>query len=416
MRFWYPIVVVMMSLALWPSTAPAVAQEGPSGTPEEICAAAEPAEEPATREYDAPENVLEPDLDYRAVFCTETGPVYVDLFETLTPVTVNNFVFLAQNGYYNNTTFHRVLEDFMAQGGDPTATGTGGPGYQFQDEILSFVRFDRPGLLAMANTGPATNGSQFFLTTAITDWLDFNHTIFGEVLTGQDNVDNLPLRDPDTATTPGPALNTVVIVTDPAAVEADYEVPERATSDDMLAAFDEIPELPGVTLDETATGVAETADFVQQIAEPVRDDVADYLARHDHQYTATVQHINDTCNLAEAPFGMIGYRIHVFDTPEAATAAVADPDLVQLLAQGEAVEVVETDFAAQPIYSWPTVSCEFDSTHAVMITRNGRFITVAESIFPEGSEFPADLWLYQLVRFQVYENILGDVLRREVVR
>ena len=127
MRFWLRIAIAMLlSFAAWP----AAAQDSPSGTPEEICAAAVPAEEPATREYDAPEDVLEPGLDYRAIFCTETGPVYVDLFETLTPVTVNNFVFLAQSGYYNNTTFHRVLEEFMAQGGDPTATGGGGPGYQ----------------------------------------------------------------------------------------------------------------------------------------------------------------------------------------------------------------------------------------------------------------------------------------------
>ena len=413
MRFWLRIAIAMLlSFAAWP----AAAQDSPSGTPEEICAAAVPAEEPATREYDAPEDVLEPGLDYRAIFCTETGPVYVDLFETLTPVTVNNFVFLAQSGYYNNTTFHRVLEEFMAQGGDPTATGGGGPGYQFQDEVLSFLRFDRPGLLAMANAGPGTNGSQFFLTTTITNWLDFNHTIFGEVLTGQDYVDDLPLRDPDTATMPGPALNTVVIVTDPTAVDAEYDVPERATADDILATYDEIPELPGVVIDESVTGVAETGDYLQQISEAARDDVEAYLTRHNHEYTATVHHINDTCNLAEAPFGMIGYRIHVFDTPESAVVAVADADLVRLLAQGEDVEVEETDFAAKPVYSWSTVSCEFDSTHAVMVTRNGRFITVAESIFPEGSEFPADLWLYQLVRFQVYENILSDILRREVVR
>ena len=111
------------------------------------------------------ETVLEPDVDYRAIFCTTAGTVYVDLYESLTPMTVNNFVFLAQQGYYDNTTFHRVIPDFMVQGGDPTATGSGGPGYQFGDEPVGFLTFDRPGLLAMANAGPGTNGSQFFITT-----------------------------------------------------------------------------------------------------------------------------------------------------------------------------------------------------------------------------------------------------------
>ncbi len=133
----------------------------------DLCAAAS-KDEPATRSFDGPEQVLESGVDYRAIFCTQAGPVYVDLFEDYAPQTVNNFVFLAQNGYYNNTTFHRVIEDFMAQGGDPTGTGSGGPGYQFGDETPGFLVFDRPGLLAMANAGPGTNGSQFFLTTAVT--------------------------------------------------------------------------------------------------------------------------------------------------------------------------------------------------------------------------------------------------------
>src|SRR5690606_7480411 len=131
-----------------------------------------------------------------------------------------SFVFLSQNGYYNNTTFHRVIQDFMAQGGDPTAQGAGGPGYRFPDEFVGFLNFDRPGLLAMANTGqPVTNGSQFFITTSLPDYLNFRHTIFGEVLEGQDVVENIALRDPETATEPGTSLDTVVIVTDPQLVD-----------------------------------------------------------------------------------------------------------------------------------------------------------------------------------------------------
>ena len=111
--------------------------------------------------------------------------------------------FFREQGYYNNTTFHRVIQDFMAQGGDPTATGTGGPGYSFDDEFVGFLNFDRPGWLAMANSGANTNGSQFFITTVPYPSLNYNYTIFGEVLEGQENVANIRLRDPDTATEPG---------------------------------------------------------------------------------------------------------------------------------------------------------------------------------------------------------------------
>ncbi|MEL6527834.1 MAG: peptidylprolyl isomerase, partial [Chloroflexota bacterium] len=148
--------------------------EAVAGTPTEICEASTPAEEPVSRDYAQPEQVLEVGVDYRAVFCTSAGAIYIDLLEAYTPETVNNFVFLADEGYYNNTIFHRVIEDFMAQAGDPTGTGTGGPGYQFADEIIGFLAFDRPGLLAMANAGPGTNGSQFFITTAETPWLNGN--------------------------------------------------------------------------------------------------------------------------------------------------------------------------------------------------------------------------------------------------
>ncbi|MDO8672771.1 MAG: peptidylprolyl isomerase, partial [Dehalococcoidia bacterium] len=121
---------------------------------------------------------IDPSKSYEALFKTEIGDFRVRLFPEQAPVTVNNFVFLARQGYYDNTTFHRVLPGFMAQGGDPTGTGGGGPGYTFEDEFDPELQFDRPGLLAMANRGPDTNGGQFFITYAPTPHLNGLHTIF----------------------------------------------------------------------------------------------------------------------------------------------------------------------------------------------------------------------------------------------
>lgn len=138
-----------------------------------------------------PSMTLDPESDYVANFRTNQGNFTVKLFATQTPVTVNNFVFLAQQGFYDGLIFHRVIENFMIQGGDPTGTGGGGPGYKFQDEIVAGLVFDAPGKLAMANAGPGTNGSQFFITVAATDWLNGNHTIFGEVTEGQNVVNSI---------------------------------------------------------------------------------------------------------------------------------------------------------------------------------------------------------------------------------
>lgn len=119
---------------------------------------------------------------YTAVFKTQHGDVRANLFADRAPITVNNFVFLAREGYFDNTTFHRVIANFMVQGGDPTATGTGGPGYRFNDEKGALgLKHDGPGVLSMANAGPNTNGSQFFITHVATPWLDGKHTVFGEV-------------------------------------------------------------------------------------------------------------------------------------------------------------------------------------------------------------------------------------------
>lgn len=159
-----------------------------------------------------PEMGIDPSKYYYATFKTEKGDIRAQLFAARAPLTVNNFVFLANEGFYNDTSFHRVLADFMAQAGDPTGTGTGGPGYQFADEFDPSLSFDRAGLLAMANGGPGTNGSQFFITFAPTEWLNNRHTIFGEVIEGMDVLNALTLRDPNAAPDfEGDTLYTVII-------------------------------------------------------------------------------------------------------------------------------------------------------------------------------------------------------------
>ena len=140
------------------------------------------------RVYDeAPEMTIDPAGSYTAVLDTDAGIITVELFADEAPLAVNNFVNLARDGFYDGLTFHRVMADFMAQAGDPVGTGTGGPGYSFDDEFTSGREFNKRGLLAMANSGPSTNGSQFFLTLVPTDWLKGLHTIFGEVV-GDDSV------------------------------------------------------------------------------------------------------------------------------------------------------------------------------------------------------------------------------------
>jgi cyclophilin family peptidyl-prolyl cis-trans isomerase len=154
--------------------------------------------------------VLDPDLDYAAVIETNRGTIFVELFERETPITVNNFVFLALHRYFDGIVFHRVIDGFMAQTGDPTGTGTGGPGYQFADEIVEALQHDAPGVLSMANAGPGTNGSQFFLTFDATPWLDGAHTVFGRVTEGLEVLDAITRVDPQQ-----PSI--VALLADPAA-------------------------------------------------------------------------------------------------------------------------------------------------------------------------------------------------------
>lgn len=149
------------------------------------------------KQYDAPPQMnIDVSKDYVATFDTSKGTIVVDLFADAAPVTVNNFVFLAREGFYNGVKFHRVIADFMIQGGDPTGTGSGGPGYRFKDEFTGNPhRHDSPGILSMANAGPGTNGSQFFITHVPTPHLNGKHTVFGKVRDGQDVVDSIQKGD-----------------------------------------------------------------------------------------------------------------------------------------------------------------------------------------------------------------------------
>ncbi len=159
-----------------------------------------------------PEMQIDPSKKYTAIIHTSKGDMQVELFAKQAPVTVNNFVFLAREGFYNGTTFHRVIKGFMVQGGDPTGTGSGGPGYKFRDEAGALsLKHDKVGILSMANAGPNTNGSQFFITYTPTPHLNGKHGVFGQVTQGLDVLDAIRERDPGRDRQPGDTIIAVDI-------------------------------------------------------------------------------------------------------------------------------------------------------------------------------------------------------------
>lgn len=174
--------------------------------------------------FEQAEPVLDGGLDYGAVIETTAGTLTLDLYEQRSPRTVNNFVFLALHRFYEGIAFHRVIDGFMAQTGDPTGTGSGGPGFAFDDEIVDGLTHDRPGLLSMANAGPDTNGSQFFITFAATPWLDGNHAVFGEVTEGLPVLERLTRVDPQ-------APSVVAQLSEPASVLVEQGVVEAADAE-----------------------------------------------------------------------------------------------------------------------------------------------------------------------------------------
>lgn len=164
------------------------------------------------KQYSSPPAMtIDPKKKYTAVFKTDAGDFEVELFADKAPNTVNNFVFLARDKFYDGTTFHRVIDGFMAQGGCPQGSGTGGPGYRFGDEFHPQAKHQGPGILSMANAGPGTNGSQFFITFASTPHLDGRHSVFGKVSgKGMDTVKKIRLRDPSERA-PGTRITTIEI-------------------------------------------------------------------------------------------------------------------------------------------------------------------------------------------------------------
>lgn len=159
-----------------------------------------------------PEMEIDPSKKYYALLSTDKGDFKLELFADKVPNTVNNFVFLTRQGYYDGTIFHRVIPNFMVQGGDPTGTGTGGPGYRFADEFHPDLTHDKRGILSMANAGPATNGSQFFITHGPTPHLNNKHSVFGQIAEGEDIFMSISERDPMAANSPAVTLKSVTIL------------------------------------------------------------------------------------------------------------------------------------------------------------------------------------------------------------
>ena len=370
---WLRSIIVLSLFAAF--AALSLAQSAPS--PQELCDAAEPATL-TPMQFEGAEQVLEPDSDYRAIICASAGAIYVDLYETLTPITVNNFVFLAGQGYYDSTTFHRVIPDFMAQGGDPTGTGRGGPGYQFLDEPVGFLTFDRPGLLAMANAGPGTNGSQFFITTAPTPHLNYKHTIFGDVLVGQDIVEAIRERDPSAASEPGETLQKVLIISDPAQVDnSDVVALESATQEQVEAAFEAFgasmpPTLP---LDADLSGFFSTESLATtSVAEDLQDGFAAFAKQHGHQYRYRMQLANGQCD-PSVFFSSLGYWVDVFADAQSAEAAAND-EFMRLWLDSYGYEF---DPAVGAVYVHSAPTCGgVEGVHLLALNTRGRYLTTID--------------------------------------
>lgn len=160
-----------------------------------------------------PATVINPQKHYTAILKTDKGEIDIEFFADKAPVTVNSFVFLARQGWFDGIIFHRVIPDFVAQTGDPSGTGYGGPGYAFKDEVDPTLKFDKPGMVGMANAGAGSNGSQFFITLAAQDQLDGKYTVFGQVTSGLDVVKNLTPRDPSKTDQPLPQGDKIISVT-----------------------------------------------------------------------------------------------------------------------------------------------------------------------------------------------------------
>ena len=187
--------VPMLAACILGTPTPAPTATPPAEeTPEASCAPAQQTNVAGSQQYDLPPAIaIDTAGRFTAVINTNCGEITLELLASQAPIAVNSFVFLARQGFYRGVIIHRVIPNFMIQGGDPAGLGTGGPGYQFQDEFVESLTFAQPGILAMAYSGPNTNGSQFFITVAPTPHLNGRHTIFGRVVQGQDVVDKISM-------------------------------------------------------------------------------------------------------------------------------------------------------------------------------------------------------------------------------
>ena len=383
----------------------AAAQDAPS--PQALCDAAAPAAQ-TMMQFEAAEDVLQPAVDYRAILCTSAGAIAVDLFEAFTPVTVNNFVFLAQQGYYDSSSFHRVIPDFMAQGGDPTGSGRGGPGYQFGDEPVGFLTFDRPGLLAMANAGPGTNGSQFFITTVPTPHLNFKHTIFGDVLQGQAVVEALRERDPATATEVGETLHTVLILSEPASESA------SAPAEAVAAAFDAFsgsmpPTLPA---NADASGTFSPEQLAAALAADLQEEFAAFAAEQGLRYRQRVEIENAACD-SNIYFSAIGYQVDVYASAAGASAAL-NAELTERIFESRGYQRADGDSIS---YRREQPTCAGDpGEHTTLLYAYGRYLVaidvlIATQILQEAG-LSAEVVLVNLA--QQIEPTFAEIYRPEL--
>lgn len=398
-------------------------------TPEAICEhATEDLAEPESREFEAAEDVLQDGVDYWAVICTAKGPIYVDLLEEESPMTVNNFVFLAQNDYYNNTTFHRVLPGFMAQGGDPTGTGGGGPGYQFGDETDNGLTFDQPGLLAMANAGPGTNGSQFFITYAPTSWLDGGHTIFGRVFQGLDVAELLRPRNPEQMPDyEGETLETVVIVEDSATVEATQD--GAPPVEHFQALLDSV--IVGqintqFTLDEAHSHTydldAEAAFWGETGGDALAASLRDTLERQGFIGTAAVMLDISECPASpqDLPIWALGFRVSDLGVSGAPDGMVFDDARSdEIVASGAFETYADPPDVVGRVYSRPVAEGDYCGASGVyhrLELPYGRYVLTADLVLDsdyigEDTEPTAVQYLGYVLQDLLYGSISGTLDR-----
>jgi hypothetical protein len=295
----------------------------------------------------------------------------------------------------------------MIQGGDPLGTGTGGPGYEFEDEFVPFLTFSRPGLLAMANAGPATNGSQFFITRVPTPHLDGRHTIFGEVLEGQAVVENMQDRDPATATEVGDALYTVLIITDPAAVETTYELPAVFTAEE---AYDQlltiVGEEDGLTPAEGQTGLFTSAEEAA-----VRfESAADWYGLDGFAYEATAFWQISQC---PSQSGLLGVGLTMMDwtTSENAAGALNDTTLPDLQTAQGFGDPQMSDVARGPLFSKALSDiCDTAGTYHRFVITEGRYLLMVDVVIEDGVVPDEDVPAVMENFAGLLEGLVGNII------